>query len=145
MLRVLIIDDDELVRLSVRKLLEIKGFDVRVAESGLAGVKIVRSDKIDIMITDIFMTDKDGLEVIREVREGYPNIKIIALSGGGLVDTESVLQSAKDLGADRCLPKPISSDTIRCGKWQTKNMSTNAMTPVSHPGYVIIIAITNRA
>ena len=114
MVRVLIIDDDELVRVSIRKLLEIKGFEVLVATSGNRGLDVLRgeAESIDLLITDIFMTDIDGFEVIQDVRRDYPDIKIIALSGGGLVDKDSVLQSAKGLGAHQCLTKPLSSKEL---------------------------------
>ncbi len=109
MARILIIDDDELVRTSVSRLLQAKGHDVDVADNGVAGVKRFRDDPVDLVITDIFLPKKDGLAIIQELKRDFPEVKILAFSGGGLVDHESVLQSAKGLGADHCLPKPVKS------------------------------------
>ncbi len=109
MARILIIDDDDLIRTSVSRLLRVKGHDVDVAENGEVGVEKFRKDPVELVITDIFLPKKDGLEIITELRADFPEVKIIALSGGGLIDEESVLRSARGLGANHCLPKPVKS------------------------------------
>ncbi len=109
MANILLIDDDELVRRSIRAILEAKGYAVDIAENGMLVMEKLRARSVDLVITDIFMPGKDGLEITAEIRREFPLIKILALSGGGIVDSESVLESALDVGADRCHPKPISS------------------------------------
>ena len=66
----------------------------------------------DILITDIIMPDKDGIEIIIEAKKTLPDIKLIAISGGGRIDSESYLNTAKYLGADSTLKKPFTHEQL---------------------------------
>ena len=80
---ILIIDDNEEIRTLWTEVLEEEGHEVIQAESGVVGVKIARARKLDVIVTDIMMPDKDGLETIMEIQSHNPTAKIIAVSGGG--------------------------------------------------------------
>jgi len=107
--RVLILDDDDMVRQLVHETLTGAGFDVRTAKSGYLALEVLRSEHFDLIITDIVRPEKDGLETIQEVLRGNPGMKILAMSGGGsyLPPTED-LTASRLLGAYRTLFKPVS-------------------------------------
>jgi len=108
MARILIIEDDDQFRTMLRKMLETAGYnDIEEAANGSIGVKLFRQHTFDLVITDIVMPDKEGLEMITELVRDYPGIKIIAMSGGGRTGTQSYLKMAKYLGAGRTLAKPF--------------------------------------
>ena len=114
MARILIIEDDDQFRTMLRKMLETAGYnDIEEAANGSIGVKLFRQHPFDLVITDIIMPDKEGLEMIPELVRDYPRIKIIAISGGGRTGTQNYLKMAKYLGAGRTLAKPFEySDLI---------------------------------
>ena len=114
MARILIIDDDDEYRAMVRKMLEKAGYnDIEEADKGSVGMKLFKQCPFDLVITDIIMPDKDGIEIIIELTRDYPGIKIIAMSGGGYIGPESYLEMAKYLGVCRALTKPFNhSDLI---------------------------------
>ena len=108
MARILIIEDDDKFRAMVRKMLEKAGYDdIEEAANGSIGVKLFRQRPFDLVITDIVMPDKEGLEMITELTRDYPRIKIIAMSGGGRIGPQGYLEIAKYLGAGRTLAKPF--------------------------------------
>lgn len=107
MARILIVDDDELIRYTLRKLLESKGHSPIEAENGLEAIRVLRSKVCDVMIVDIFMPKKDGLETLREAFRVQPGIKTIAISGQGGYDDNSHLDRALHFGADGVLAKPF--------------------------------------
>jgi DNA-binding response OmpR family regulator len=112
MAKLLVIDDDEAVRgLIVRTL----GADHQVTEApdGRAGMRLFREDAPDMVITDIMMPHRDGIETIREIREAGSKIGIIAMSGGGVRAGALYLSLAKDFGADATLQKPFRADALR--------------------------------
>ncbi len=107
MARILVIDDEDAIRLVLREALEYAGHEVVEAEDGVAGVEQYHVRRADLVILDILMPRKNGLETIQELREADPAVKIIAISGGvrgGNVDNLAV---AKTLGAQRTLAKPF--------------------------------------
>jgi YesN/AraC family two-component response regulator len=113
MARILIIDDDDQLRTMLRTMLEKVGYnDIEEAASGNMGMKLFRQDPFDVVITDIIMPDKEGIEMITELRRDYPQIKIIAMSGGGSVGPHGYLEMAKYLGAGRTLAKPFKQSDI---------------------------------
>jgi YesN/AraC family two-component response regulator len=85
---------------------------VRDAPNGRVGLREYHLDLADIIITDIVMPDKEGLETIRELRSLHPKARIIAISGGGAGRANQYLEMAKRLGATRTLAKPFSGDEI---------------------------------
>jgi len=108
MARILIIDDDAMIRGLLREWLESAGHEVIDAEDGNVGVKLYKQNPSDLVITDIVMPDKEGIETIREIRRDFPDAKIIAVSGGGsLMSGSACLDLAEGLGVQRALAKPI--------------------------------------
>ncbi len=107
MARILVIDDDNAVRLSVRLALEDADYDVEEAANGQEGMARFRANPADLVVTDIFMPEKEGLETIDEIKRTAPQTKIIAISGGGRMDPEDYLEIARRVGADRSLCKPF--------------------------------------
>lgn len=113
MARVLIIDDEELVRLTIRQMLEDAGHTVAEAENGNAGICKLADFEADLIITDLLMPEKEGLETITELRSSRPKLKIIAMSGGARFNGTHYLNCAKKLGAHEILPKPFSSQVLQ--------------------------------
>lgn len=112
MARILVIDDDETVRLSVRLALEDADHRVEEAADGLEGMNLFRNHPADLVITDIFMPEKEGLETIDEIKQVAPQTKIIAISGGGRMDPEDYLEIAMRVGADYSLLKPFDIQVL---------------------------------
>lgn len=104
---ILIVDDDPCVRTAVRKILRNEPYEIIEAANGSEAVNFYRQTKIDLMITDLIMPEKEGIETILEIRQGFPDAKIIAISGGGKNSTDLYLNMAKDLGAQYVLSKPF--------------------------------------
>jgi DNA-binding response OmpR family regulator len=113
MARILIIDDDDQVRKMLRLTLTAAGFDVVEAPDGKVAMKLFHQDPlVDLVITDLIMPEKEGIETIIELRRDYPKIPIIAISGGGRIDPNDYLVLAKKLGAQITLEKPFSRKDI---------------------------------
>lgn len=115
MTRILIIEDDTLSREWLESLLSRNGYLVDSATNGKEGVQLFRANPAELVITDIVMPEKDGIETITDLKRTYPGVKIIAISGGerrpeGI--SRNYLHSAKLLGANRALQKPISNDEL---------------------------------
>ncbi|MGH7521190.1 MAG: response regulator, partial [Gemmatimonadales bacterium] len=106
--QVLVIDDDPKVRAAVRRALEEEGFRVLEAADGEAGLRLYRERGATIVILDIFMPERDGLEFIREVRADRPKATIIAMSGGGQIRQMDMLKAAAAFGASRTFSKPVA-------------------------------------
>jgi DNA-binding NtrC family response regulator len=112
MQRILLIDDDHHILLMVKKMLERAGFEVDLASNGNEGLELFKSMHADLVITDIIMPEKEGLETIREMRRLQPDLKIIAMSGGGKISADNYLETAKIFGASTILEKPFSQKTM---------------------------------
>jgi CheY-like chemotaxis protein len=111
-LRILVIDDDDQIRELIREVLERVGHTVFEADNGDSGIKMVGAETVDVVVTDIIMPDKDGLETITELRKSHPEIKIIAISGGGRRVNRDYLPTAQAFGADRVLYKPFRPQEV---------------------------------
>jgi len=107
MARILIIDDEAMMRDLIANILEREGYETITASGGKDGIKIHRENPADLIITDLIMPEKDGLETIMELRRDYQDVKIIAMSGGGKIDPETYLQIAKTMGAIKTIAKPF--------------------------------------
>jgi len=107
MARILVIDDDELLRRTIRVVLERAGHEVLEASEGSMGLRLYWEQAPDLVLTDLFMPERDGLEVIRALRNELPQPPIVAMSGGGLGGYD-VLEVAAGLGAVRTLRKPFA-------------------------------------
>lgn len=107
MARILIIDDDKMILGMLRQVLEHAQHTVIEAPNGEIALRVWREQPADLIITDILMPEKDGLEVIRELRRESPTAKVIALSGGSRRIHFDALDVAKRFGAVRTLTKPF--------------------------------------
>jgi CheY-like chemotaxis protein len=105
--KVLVIDDDPMVRRTIEKILLIGGHEVSTASDGVRGLALFRVAKPDVIVTDIIMPEQEGLGTIMMMRREQPDAKIIAVSGGGRVGNVNVLEAAKTLGAADVVPKPF--------------------------------------
>jgi len=107
MAKILVFDDEPSILLMIKKMLERAGHEVDIALNGRDGMELFEKDKPDLLITDIIMPEKEGLETIFEVRKKHPEVKIIAISGGGRISPDGYLPSAKMFGADKVFQKPL--------------------------------------
>lgn len=112
MATVLVIDDDQSVRDTVGLVVAAIGHEVLVAANGLQGIEMFASVGSDLVITDILMPEKDGIETIRELRQLRADLPIIAMSGGGRTDNSDYLEMARRFGANRTLAKPFEPDAL---------------------------------
>ncbi|MEO5864397.1 MAG: response regulator [Nitrospiraceae bacterium] len=109
---ILIIDDDDSLRDSLRRTLHKEGYTIMEASEGGRGLKQLERQPVDVILLDMFMPDKDGLETIGVLRRTHPGIRIIAMSGGGFKGTVDVLHVAKKLGVRRTLAKPFTREQL---------------------------------
>lgn len=107
MKRILVIDDDPQVRMMLRMTFEDAGFEVLEASDGEAGVKQFRSSPTEIVITDLVMPGKEGIETIVEIKQVFPEAKVVAISGGGKLGPDNYLKIAAECGAEHVFSKPI--------------------------------------
>jgi CheY-like chemotaxis protein len=104
---ILLIEDDEIVREMFIAMLENEGYVLYGAVNGFNGLALYNSLHFDLIITDIIMPEKEGIETIFEIRKNNKKIPIIAISGGGRINPGSYLKIAKNLGADYVFSKPV--------------------------------------
>jgi CheY-like chemotaxis protein len=104
---ILVIDDVAMMRDLVRRMLERAGHSVIEAADGEAGIAVVEMQDPALVITDLIMPKKEGIETIQQIRRSHPNTKIIAMSGHVRPDGISYLDAARKLGADAILAKPF--------------------------------------
>ncbi|MFH1982374.1 MAG: response regulator [Pseudomonadota bacterium] len=107
MTRILIIDDDDQIRRMLCRMLTQEGYAVDDAADGAEGISRFRKQPYDLVLTDLIMPEKEGIEMIIELKSEFPDVKIIAMSGGARMGPEAYLQLADSLGAERCFSKPI--------------------------------------
>ncbi|MDX1780508.1 MAG: response regulator [Thalassovita sp.] len=107
MARILVIDDEDDVRFTVSLMLERQGHEVVVACNGAEGIEKQRATPFDAVITDLVMPEKEGIETIRELLQEFPDLPVVAMSGGGRKVTSSYLDVAGFMGAAATLPKPF--------------------------------------
>lgn len=107
--RVLVIDDEAIVRVSCQRVLEPEGFIVDVTSRGDEALQMMERQSYDVVLTDLKMPDMDGLEVLREIKKKWPDIQVIVITGYGTIST--AVQAVK-LGAYDVIEKPFSPETI---------------------------------
>lgn len=112
MASILVIDDEDSLRDALRRNLQKSGYHVIEANEGKQGLQQLANSPVDLVLIDIFMPGKEGLETIRELRRSYPNIPVIAMSGGGSKGMADVLRVATLLGARRTLLKPFTGQEL---------------------------------
>lgn len=108
MVSILVVEDDAEIRALWAEALSGESCQVLTAPTGVEAVQMVGARQIDLVITDIMMPDKDGIETLLEIKKSHPEIKVVVVSGGGTVLPHSFLGSAELLGADATLEKPVS-------------------------------------
>ncbi len=107
-MRIVIIDDDRLVRETLLCYLENENCEAQVAADGDEGIRLVHECKPDVVVTDILMPNKEGMETITELKRNYPSIRIVAISGQNWSGFSSYLDMASRLGAHAVLSKPFT-------------------------------------
>lgn len=112
MAKILLIDDEAPVRKMLKKFFETNDYEVLIAENGVEGIELFYEHRPRIVITDLIMPEKEGLETIREIRDLNPDVKIIAISGGGIQDPTLYLELAKKFGAQYSFSKPIDNNKL---------------------------------
>ena len=105
--RVLIVDDDADMRLTLKLALELEGYRVAEAANGREAVEQQRNAPADVVLTDIFMPESDGFEAIDVLRRDFPAVKVIVMSGGAQLAKRDYLPDAELMGADATLQKPF--------------------------------------
>jgi CheY-like chemotaxis protein len=114
MTKVLIVDDDELFRTMLVEMVQREGYQVSTATDGNAALAAIERSRPDLVITDILMPEKDGIELIMELAQREARIPIIAVSGGRRsISLEFNLESAKLIGVRATLPKPFTREQLR--------------------------------
>ena len=105
---ILLVDDNDDARVTVARILEMAGYAVVQAPNAKVASALLKERVPDLVITDIFMPEGDGFEMLNELREREPKIPVIAISGGGIQQGLDVLSIAERLGAKRVLYKPFA-------------------------------------
>jgi CheY-like chemotaxis protein len=112
MQRILLVDDDDALRKMLGLNLAMMGYAVTEATNGKEALAAQKSEPADLILTDLVMPEKEGIETIGELRKKYPAAKIIAMSGGGRVSAADYLKVAKMMGADFALAKPFTQQEL---------------------------------
>ena len=108
MKKITIVDDEEVVLKMLSTMIQREGFYVETAVNGKDALKIIKKNKPDLVVTDLMMPEKEGIELIKDLKALYKDIKIIAISGGNKhFDPSIQLKSAQYLGADASFSKPL--------------------------------------
>ena len=110
--RILVVDDDADMRLTLKLALELAGYTVEVAANGREALEVQRRQPAEVLITDIFMPDTDGFEAIDAFRREFPQTRIVVVSGGAQLSKRDYLPDAELLGADATLQKPFDVDAL---------------------------------
>ncbi|MFN2511864.1 MAG: response regulator [Pyrinomonadaceae bacterium] len=111
MTRILVIDDDPQVLDILAEMLMDAGYEVQKAINGTEGVRLFSQSAFDLVLTDLLMPEKDGLEVVMELRKDFPQVKIITLSGGDTYGNSS-LETSRLCGAAGTIRKPFREDQL---------------------------------
>ena len=109
---ILVADDDAMARLGYRALLESAGHTVLTAEDGEEATRLIAHGEVEILLLDILMPRREGLETLLEVKRRFPEVIVIAMSAGGVRSNFDFLAMAARLGADRTLHKPFSQQDL---------------------------------
>lgn len=106
-MKILFVDDDEMVRYALVEYLRRLGHDVTEADNGRKALTTIQTQTFDLVITDIIMPEVEGVELTIKLRESFPDLPIIVISGGGRVGRDEYLTIARDMGANATLTKPV--------------------------------------
>ncbi len=109
---ILVVDDEEVMRELIRDILEDAGYDVLTASDGNEALALFKKNNVDVVLTDLIMPNKDGEEVVQELRKINPDAKIIVMSGGGQISGEDHIQLLEDLDVQHAIVKPINAKQL---------------------------------
>jgi CheY-like chemotaxis protein len=112
MAHILVMDDETSVRSLFGQLLESAGYSVVLASDGREGLRLMKQQKPDLIITDIMMPEMDGLELLMNIRKQHLDVPVIAISGGMKTQAVNFLPQAKKLGAQRVFIKPVELSAL---------------------------------
>lgn len=112
MAKILLVEDDDLVRDMLIQVLQRSGHQVESATNGEEATENLKTIKPDIMITDLIMPKKSGITLISEVKNKHPNMEIISISGGGRLDPTGYLDLSESLGATVSFEKPVDKSAL---------------------------------
>jgi two-component system chemotaxis response regulator CheY len=107
MATILLIEDDDNLRETIAMGLGKEGYGVLQAEDGEQGLRLLKTNPVDAVLTDIVMPNMDGLEMIKKMRASFPSLPIVAISGGAALNAPLYLKMASAMGADRTVRKPF--------------------------------------
>ena len=112
MAHILVVDDEASIRTMLRSILERSGHQVSEAENGKDALEKYREAPADAVIVDVFMPEQDGVETMIRLRTEYPDVKVVALSGGGWTSKGVALEHMTDLGAVETIAKPFTAEEV---------------------------------
>jgi len=128
---ILVVEDDEDIREIIAEVLLAEGHDILQSCNGAQALKLLRVNRVDLVITDIIMAEKDGIEMLLELRRHHPGVKAIAFSGGGKAGGSTYLSMARSLGAKYVLTKPFPIDALLIAVKNTLNSDPIANTEIT--------------
>jgi CheY-like chemotaxis protein len=109
---ILIVEDQEILRRALQETLVEAGYRVLTAEDGRDANRMFAYEQMDLVLTDLLMPDRDGIEVITDLRRSRPDLPVVAMSGGGCMSAHYYLKLARSLGAKAVLQKPFSHEEL---------------------------------
>jgi len=113
MARILLIDDSLSLRRMARRALEEVGHDVVEAEDGNTALRLFAGLQPDLVVSDVFMPGMNGIELFIRIREAFPEVRLIMVSGGGSIEQSGVLEASSSLGAVGTLDKPFTAEALQ--------------------------------
>lgn len=112
MATILIVDDNDTIRGFLRRIVEKAGHRSMVARNGKEAIDQIEREPVDLVISDIFMPETDGIELLRDLKKRRPGLHVIAVSGGGDYGDMDILQAARLCGAFRIFTKPFPAEEM---------------------------------
>ncbi len=112
MAKIMVVDDNEGLRKAIGKLLSLSGHEVALTQDGAVALDQLRGNPVDLVLTDIYMPEMDGIEFLDHVRRTCPDTRIVAMSAGGSTPAHSLLTDARLLGAVDVISKPFSDTEL---------------------------------
>lgn len=128
---ILVVDDDPIVRSMAGETLRARGFEALEAEDGQAALDLIAGTPVDLVILDMLMPRKDGLETVMELRLRRPELRVLAVSTGGRSDPGAYLRAAMTFGAHASMTKPLRPDAL-IEAVETLLMTPMGSEPVRH-------------
>lgn len=112
MINILVVDDEEQMRTMLGEMLKREGYNVMSVPNGTLALEVHRKNPADLIIIDMIMPEKEGIDTIIELKKDFPEVNIFAMSGGGRNEPKQYLHMAKRLGADRTFTKPFTRSEL---------------------------------